>query len=90
MINFIFSYFTAKGNILIIGHAATLDSCSRELTGNPPRTHSEMNKVMQKVPYCSLVVVEQDSNDQWRLTDPPCYPVTHTKNPRFDWKSLNM
>lgn len=80
---------SASGNIFIVGHAATLDTCSRELTGHPVRTHADMTRVMQKVTYCSLVLVEQQQpQGNWQLTDPPCYPLTHNKNTRFDWKVI--
>ncbi|XP_059609967.1 ecdysteroid-phosphate phosphatase isoform X2 [Phlebotomus argentipes] len=77
------------GDVLIVGHAITLDACTRDLCAKPPRQSSELSKVMQKVSYCSLVATEQVGENEWRVTEPPCYPVTHTNNQRFDWKLLS-
>uniref|UniRef100_A0A1L8E1Z2 Ecdysteroid-phosphate phosphatase n=1 Tax=Nyssomyia neivai TaxID=330878 RepID=A0A1L8E1Z2_9DIPT len=76
------------GDILVVGHAITLDACTRDLCAKPPRQSSELNKLMQKVTYCSLVAAEQVGETEWRIGEPPCYPVTHTNNQRFDWKIL--
>lgn len=75
------------GNILLVGHAASLDVCSRELVGEKPRTPQELARLIQKVPYCSLVVVNEN-NEKWELQEPPCPPMTHSNNNRFDWKIL--
>ncbi|CAH0552220.1 unnamed protein product [Brassicogethes aeneus] len=76
------------GNILMVGHAASLDVCSRELVGKPPRNVQEMTKIIQKVPYCSLLNLKS-YGDKWEITEPPCMPITHTTNQRFDWKIIN-
>lgn len=74
-----------SGNILFVGHAATLDVCSRELLGNKPRNSSDMTKLLQKVPYCSFAALSK-SEDKWEVVEPPCLPTTHSNNQRFDWK----
>ena len=58
------------GNVLFVGHAATLDACVRQLTGNPPRPAAEMMAMLRKVPYCSLASIEE--------TRPP--PATPSKS----------
>ncbi|XP_022920933.2 ecdysteroid-phosphate phosphatase isoform X1 [Onthophagus taurus] len=75
------------GNILFIGHAATLDVCSRELIGKKPRNATDFTKILQKVPYCSLMMLERNEN-VWNIVEPPCPPVTHSNNQRFDWKVI--
>ncbi|XP_062560946.1 ecdysteroid-phosphate phosphatase isoform X1 [Armigeres subalbatus] len=78
-----------SGNILIVGHATTLDTCTRYIIGEKLRSTNDMSRIMQKVPYCSMAVIEsEDGLGDWKLVDPPCDPVTHTNNNRFDWKIL--
>uniref|UniRef100_A0A182QEM2 Ecdysteroid-phosphate phosphatase n=1 Tax=Anopheles farauti TaxID=69004 RepID=A0A182QEM2_9DIPT len=96
---------STEGNILIVGHATTLDTCSRFIIGEKLRSTNDMGRIMQKVSYCSVAVMESDGTDaataeqkceagskvkgHWRLTVPPCDPVTHTNNNRFDHKILS-
>ncbi|SPP86528.1 protein UBASH3A homolog [Drosophila guanche] len=75
------------GNSLVVAHATTLDTCTRQLTGGSPRSSHELFQVMHKIPYCSLATVEQ-VNGVWKLVDPECLPVTHSKNRRFKWNAL--
>jgi ubiquitin-associated SH3 domain-containing protein len=75
------------GNVLLVGHSATLDVCSRELVGKKPRTANDMTKILQKVPYCGFVQLAQEG-DKWEITEPPFPPITHTTNQRFDYKIL--
>lgn len=78
---------STTGNILIVAHATTLDTCSRQLIGENPRSTNELRQVIHKIPYCSLSVVEQISGE-WKLVEPEFLPVTHSKNPRFEWNAL--
>ncbi|KRT78226.1 SH3 domain-containing protein [Oryctes borbonicus] len=77
-----------SGNILFVGHAATLDVCSRELLGKKPRNATEFSKMLQKVPYCSLMALENSDAATWNFIEPPVPPVTHSNNQRFDWKVI--
>lgn len=70
-----------------MAHATTLDTCTRQLTNEKARSTNELRQVIHKIPYCSLASVEE-INGVWKLVDPECLPVTHSKNPRFDWTAL--
>ncbi|KAJ8947295.1 hypothetical protein NQ318_014193 [Aromia moschata] len=76
-----------NGNLLLVGHAATLETCAHELVGRKPRLANEMTKIIQKVPYCSLIQLTRVEN-KWEIVEPPCTPITHSTNQRFDWKVL--
>ncbi|KAI8119730.1 Protein UBASH3A like protein [Lucilia cuprina] len=78
---------STSGNILIVAHATTLDTCTRQLIGEAPRNTNELRHVIHKIPYCSLANVEE-IDGQWKLVEPECLPVTHSKNPRFEWNAL--
>ena len=39
----------AGGNVLLVGHAATLDTCSRQLVGKEPRQVNELMSIVRKV-----------------------------------------
>lgn len=75
------------GNILLVGHSATLETCSHELVGKKPRLANEMTKLIQKIPYCSFLQLDCKGT-KWTIVDPPCTPITHSNNPRFDWKIM--
>ena len=49
----------AGGNLLLVGHAATLDACTRQVCGQSPRTAQEMMAVIRKVPYLSMTGMEE-------------------------------
>lgn len=92
------------GDVLLIGHASTLDACSRQLVGGLPRTAQELSRIVHRIPYCSLAAVQQqcteeppvdDSPDEiasnkprWKLIEPPVPPMTYSANLRFDWQTL--
>jgi len=54
----------AGGNVLLVGHAATLDTCSRQLVGKEPRQVNELMSIVRKVPYCSVAMLEENVDDE--------------------------
>ncbi|XP_055388238.1 ecdysteroid-phosphate phosphatase isoform X2 [Condylostylus longicornis] len=75
------------GNLFVVAHAATLETCTRQLVGKNPRSTNELRQIIHKIPYCSLISVES-SNREWKIVEPVSLPVTHSKNPRFEWNIL--
>lgn len=74
----------------MVGHACTLDTCSRLIIGKKARNQAELSRLLQKVPYVSVIAIEQSPTDnEWSLKDSSCFPVTHNKNARFEWKALD-
>ncbi|KAK8787402.1 hypothetical protein V5799_022820 [Amblyomma americanum] len=90
------------GNVLLMGHAATLETCTRQLTGRKPRSATELVQLVHKIPYCGLCVAQEvnsgpqaaasDSSSTvgtgWTLVAPPIPPLTHSANTRFDWRCM--
>ena len=77
--------------VLIVGHAGTLDACTRQLSGGEPRNSAELTKVVQKIPYCGVCYAEEVGVGEaatWQIACPPFPPLTHAPNPRYDWRSL--
>lgn len=79
--------FADDGSILVVAHASSLDTCSRQLTGFEPRSEEAMTKIQSKVPYCSVVRL-QSNNTLWRIIDSPVPSICHSLNKRFDYKIL--
>ncbi|UJR29127.1 hypothetical protein I4U23_010341 [Adineta vaga] len=76
-------------NIFFIGHAATLEVCTRQLCLLPPRTYSDFNGVIRKVPYLGLQLCERNPSDgQWSLKPPPIPPLQHANNASYDWQTM--
>lgn len=81
--------FSVNGeNMLISAHGGSLDSCSRQLIGELPRSIMELTKLGRGIPYCSVAVVEK-YNNLWKLVKPPCLSVTHSNNERFSMAKFN-
>lgn len=86
------------GNVLLVGHAATLETCTRQLTGRKPRSAAELVQLVHKIPYCGLCVAQEvvgpseaaggDGAATWTLVAPPIPPLTHSANARFDWRCM--
>ena len=73
-----------------MGHSATLDVCSRQLTGLGPRTYPEIFAIVQDIPYSALVVLEQKPVNErkpgaeWQLIDSTFLNFKHSRRQEFD------
>ncbi|VDD79950.1 unnamed protein product [Mesocestoides corti] len=77
---------TTDANILVVGHAATLDSCTRGLLKKRFRS-GELHRRCASVPYCGLLCAVEGGR-RWRLEEPPIPPFTHGQNIDFDWRQF--
>ncbi|KAJ8312905.1 hypothetical protein KUTeg_010278 [Tegillarca granosa] len=69
------------GNILFVGHAGTLELCTRVLTGSTVRTEVQYLEILPKVPYCSMCMIEEDrKSKRWFFKDIPIHQFTHGRN----------
>ncbi|CAL1539245.1 unnamed protein product [Lymnaea stagnalis] len=72
------------GDILIVAHAGSLDTFTRQLRGRNPRTSQEMHHILASFTYCCLCCLAQDEKSgSWCLSDPPIPTLGE-----FDWKVL--
>lgn len=79
------------GNALFVGHAITLDTCTRKIRNKKLRQPSEIARLMHKIPYCSLISIESPKTNAsvWEFAEPPFCQITHTNNQRFDWHAID-
>lgn len=70
------------GNVLIVAHASSLDTCSRKARGLVPRSYAEMTHLTAQVPYTSMVKLTKNENESsWQMTAPEFgVNVIHTGN----------
>ena len=78
------------GSILFIAHGVNLDSCTRQLVGQQPRSQARFHEILHKIPYCAMSVAQEATvvRDTWYLIEPPVLPFAHTNNPKYNWTLL--
>lgn len=74
------------GDVLIVGHATNLDTCTRKLTGKEPRKRGDLRNLLMKVPYLAAIAMEQTGDSSYKLIEPPCLTLTHNSCSNFDWR----
>lgn len=77
------------GNILFIGHAATLEMMTVALHRmedkiEEPYAYKISNNLL-KVPYCAFGAMK---DKPFELMSPPCPPSINSSSGRFDWRIL--
>lgn len=78
---------SANGNVLLVGHSSSLETCSHELLGRQPKSLTGFMSSLSRVPYVGLIQLT-NTGDKWEAVEPPALPITHTANQTFDWKSV--
>lgn len=82
----------SDGDILIVAHAINLETCTRELVGKEQRSRAELRTLLMSIPYLAVVTlieVEDDPVNHYRLIEPPCLTLTHNSCSKFDWRLLD-
>ncbi|XP_044745415.1 protein UBASH3A homolog isoform X2 [Coccinella septempunctata] len=77
-----------SGNCLLVGHATTLDTCSRNLLNGKWLTTNELLTLAGHISYCSLVQLTRNKDNNWKLVTPPCPSMSYGNNKQFKWKVL--
>lgn len=79
------------GNILVVGHAGTLEVCTRQMCGLPVRSYTEFNSTIRKVPYLGLCLLEKDpSTNLFEIQQSVIPSLGHTANFNFDPHTLKL
>ncbi|CAF1316414.1 unnamed protein product [Rotaria sp. Silwood1] len=73
------------GNLLIVGHAPTIEVCTRQLTGGQPRIN-DLKFLVLRVPFLSMHCIAKQNDGTWKATKPPISPIKHTAVEPFDWR----
>lgn len=73
-------------NILLVAHAANIETNSRLVVGGGVRTMGQIAKLMAKVPYASLMALEKVDGERWQIVASNVHPISHNKNFQFDWR----
>lgn len=86
----LFYFHLSDTCLLIVGHASSLDTCTRQLVN-----HSFINSISADefqhrtsiVPYCGLLLAQE--NRRWNLVEPPIpNACSYTRNTDYDWRQL--
>nr|CAH8845744.1 unnamed protein product [Trichobilharzia regenti] len=76
--------------ILIVGHACSLDTCTRHLVNHTFRHHISSDEFQHRtsiVPYCGLLLAQE--NRRWNLVEAPIpNACSYGRNSDYDWKEL--
>ncbi|CAH8845855.1 unnamed protein product [Trichobilharzia szidati] len=79
--------------LLIVGHACSLDTCTRHLVNHGFRHHhhhissDEFQHRTSIVPYCGLLLAEE--NRRWDLVEAPIpNACSYSRNCDYDWREL--
>lgn len=79
---------TTTGNILVVAHAISLETCSRMLLGKTERPWQELYSVFSNCAFCSMAALEKDADGKFSFIEPPAGSITSSSNGSFDWKSI--
>ncbi|CAH4031801.1 unnamed protein product [Pieris brassicae] len=77
------------GNIIFVGHAATLDlmvlAFKRLAQGKTDEPNYQISQNLLRVPYCAVGAVR---DNPWEVVSPPCPPSINSSSARYNWKML--
>ncbi|VDQ16200.1 unnamed protein product [Trichobilharzia regenti] len=75
---------------MIVGHACSLDTCTRHLVNHTFRHHISSDEFQHRtsiVPYCGLLLAQE--NRRWNLVEAPIpNACSYGRNSDYDWKEL--
>ena len=69
---------------MLVGHAPSLEACTRQLIGEQPRSNQEFVQVTRKVPVLSILQCEKDYMGKWKMSPTPIPTMKHLELEDFD------
>ncbi|KAK3084423.1 hypothetical protein FSP39_013314 [Pinctada imbricata] len=82
-------YEKQDGSVLLVGHAGTLELCTRILVGQSSRPLMKYREILPKVPYVSVCAIEEDLvTKKWTFLENQWLPLTHGRNTMEDLTHL--
>ena len=70
---------------MVLGHAGSVEVCTRQLLGKTPRPDQDFRVMCSEVPYCGLILIEEDKkHKKWTVQDCPIGSITHSQNKKED------
>ncbi|XP_015786258.1 protein UBASH3A homolog [Tetranychus urticae] len=79
---------TVTGNILIVAHAASVDSCTRLLTGKKLPEWNDFFQFVHRIPYLAHSHCQINRNGEWKMVEPLFPGITISSNNHYDYSSL--
>lgn len=79
----------SDGDILVVAHAISLETCTRQLIKKEPRTRADLRNILMKISYLAAVAMEQVDESTFQLIEPPCLTLTHNSCSKFDWRIVD-
>jgi ubiquitin-associated SH3 domain-containing protein len=73
-----------------VGHAATLEVCTRQIVGQPIRSYADFNATIRKVPYLGCCLLQKTNDTGFDIVPTNIPPLTHGATFNFDSMSLKM
>ncbi|KAH7703823.1 Protein T07F12.1, partial [Aphelenchoides avenae] len=73
-----------SGNVLLVAHGASLDTCTRQICGNAPRSGDSFFDILQQTPYLSTVEASETSNGRFELVGSAVPSLAHSSNSAYD------
>lgn len=78
-----------EGDILIVGHASNLDTCTRLIIGKDYRKEAKgVIQMLITIPYLAAIAMEQTGESSFQLIEAPCLMLTHKSCSKFDWRKV--
>lgn len=74
---------------MVVGHAGTLEGCTRQITGSQIRSYQEYNAIALKVPYLGICLLEKERASKiFRIKKSGIPPLAHHANVNFEASSI--